>query len=281
MTTPDFVVIGHVVRDLIPQGWRVGGTATFAAIQAQRLGLRAGLVTRVGAELAIEDTLPDIAVAGRPSSTTTSFENVYDGAKRRQRVPAQAGTIEEQDIPAAWREAPMVLLGPVCGEVRPGLEGAFPRSLIGVAAQGWLRELDRERTVRRRAWTGAPFWRGCRVLFVSAEDLGRRRDQLERWSEEVPIVALTSARRGARLHTNAGWQAIEAFPVGEVDPTGAGDVFAAAFLVRYHETEEIAESARFASAAAACSVEASGIERIADREEIEARMAAHPEIVLA
>ena len=281
MTTPDFVVIGHVVRDLIPQGWRVGGTATFAAMQAQRLGLRAGVVTRIGTELALEDTLPDIDVAGRQSATTTSFENVYDGTKRRQRVQVQAEPVEEEDIPAAWREAPIVLLGPVCGEVRAGLEGAFPRSLVGVAAQGWLREVDRERRVRRRAWTGAPFWRGCRVLFVSTEDIGRRRDQLDRWSDEVPIVALTSARRGVRVHTNAGWQTMKAFPAVEVDPTGAGDVFAAAFLVRYHETEDTVDSARFASAAAACSVEASGIERIADREEIEARMAAHPEIVLA
>jgi len=174
----------------------------------------------------------------------------------------------------------MVLLGPVIGEVPPGLGEAFPRSLVGVSAQGWLRRIDRQRRVWRRAWSGPPFWSGCQVLFVSYEDLGRRRDQVSRWAEEVPVVALTADRRGAHLHVEDRWRSIKAFPVREVDPTGAGDVFAAAFLVRYHETEDVAESARFASAAAACSVEAPGIEAIAGRREIEARMEAHPEIVL-
>jgi sugar/nucleoside kinase (ribokinase family) len=57
-------------------------------------------------------------------------------------------------------------------------------------------------------------------------------------------------------------------------------VFATAFLVRYHETEDAGESARFASAAAACCVEAPGSEGMAGREEIEARMEAHKEVRL-
>ncbi|OGO52785.1 MAG: hypothetical protein A2148_05220 [Chloroflexi bacterium RBG_16_68_14] len=280
MTTPDFVVIGHAVRDLVPQGWRLGGTATFASEQALRLGLRVGIVTRVGPELALQEVLPDVEVAGRPSIATTCFENVYDDGRRHQRVLAQAEPIGAEDIPSTWRGAPMVLLGPVIGEVPPGLGETFPRSLVGVSAQGWLRRIDRQRRVWRRAWAGPPFWSDCQVLFVSYEDLGRRRDQVARWAEEVPMVALTADRRGAHLHVENRWRSIKAFPVREVDPTGAGDVFAAAFLVRYHETEDAAESARFASAAAACSVEASGTEGIVGRREIEARMEAHPEIVL-
>lgn len=280
MTTPDFVIIGHVVRDLIPGGWRLGGTATFAAEQVRRLGLRPGVVTRVGPDLPLEKSLPGVAVAGRPSAGTTSFENVYDRGRRRQRVPVQAERLAVDDIPSTWRAAPIVVLGPVCGEVPPGLGTVFSRSLVGVSAQGWLRRLDRERRVQRWAWTGPPFWSGCRVLFVSDEDLGRRRDQLPRWAAEVPLVVLTSDRRGARVHMEERWRSIEAFPTDEVDPTGAGDVFAAAFLVRYHETDDAAKSARFASAAAAFSVEASGIERIVTRQEIEARMHEHPEIVL-
>ena len=280
MTTPDFVVIGHAVRDVVPHGWRLGGTATFASEQVRRLGLRVGIVTRIGPELSLQEVLADVAVAGRPSKSTTCFENVYENGRRHQRVLAQAEPLAAEDIPSAWRAAPMVLLGPVIGEVPPGLGEAFPRSLVGVSAQGWLRRIDRQRRVWRRAWSGPPFWSGCQVLFVSYEDLGRRRDQVSRWAEEVPVVALTADRRGAHLHVEDRWRSIKAFPVREVDPTGAGDVFAAAFLVRYHETEDVAESARFASAAAACSVEAPGIEAIAGRREIEARMEAHPEIVL-
>lgn len=274
-------MVGHVVQDLVPSGWRLGGAAAFAAVQAQRLGLEVGVVTRVSRDVALEQLLPGIAFGGRPSTQTTAFENVYEaGRRRRQRVPRQAEPLEAEDVPEAWRGAPMVLQGPVCGEVPPGLDALFPRSFLAVAAQGWLRRLDRQRWVRRRAWAGPPFWANSRALFVSDEDLGRRRDQLERWTEEVPVVVVTQYRRGTRVYVDGRWLHIEAFPTQEVDPTGAGDVFAVSFLVRYHETGDAAESARFASAAAACSVAAPGIEGIAARRQIEARMEEHPEIVL-
>ena len=253
---------------------------TFAAVQAQRLGLRAGIVTRVGRELSLKRALPRVATAGRAATATTCFENVYEGGQRRQRVPQQAPAIAEEDVPLSWREAPIVLLGPVCGEVPPGLGGLFRRSLVGVSAQGWLRKLDAQRRVRRRAWTGPPFWTGGDVIFVSDEDLGRRPEQAERWAADVLIVALTRYRRGAQVHQRGRWRSIDAFPADEVDPTGAGDVFAAAFLVRYYETGNTAEAARFASAAAACSVEGEGASRIAGRRPIELRMKEHPEIVL-
>lgn len=253
---------------------------TFAAVQAQRLGLGAGIVTRAAEDLPLESELRGVAVAGRPSGQTTTFENVYDGVHRRQQVHARAEPIDAADVPEAWREAPIVLIGPVCGEVAPGMAGLFGNSLVGISAQGWLRQIDVHKDVRRRAWTGEPFWSGADAVFVSDEDLGRRRDQLEPWTRDVALVAMTEDRRGASIHCGGRWRKIAAFPCEEVDPTGAGDVFAAAFLVRYHETTDVGEAARFGSAAAACAVEALGAQGIAGRERIEARMREHPEIVL-
>jgi sugar/nucleoside kinase (ribokinase family) len=278
VSTPDFVVIGHVVRDVTPEGWRLGGTATFAAVQAQRLGLSAGIVTRMSADVSPNETLPGVQFAGRPSEYTTSFENSYERGRRRQRVPEQAAPVEPRDVPAEWQRAPVSLVGPVCGEVPPDMTSALSSPLVGVSAQGWLRVLDRDRRVRRRAWRNAPFWNNAHVLFVSREDLGRRPDQVDRWIDHVPIVVLTRDRGGARVHEQRQWRAIDAFPAREVDPTGAGDIFAAAFLVRYHETSDTAHAMRFAGAAAACAVEAPGIERVATRDVIEQRMRHHPEI---
>ena len=166
------------------------------------------------------------------------------------------------------------------GEVAPECSRLFPDAVIGVGAQGWLRELDEEKNVQSRAWIGTPFWTGSRVLFVSDQDVAGEEQQLERWADEVPIVVVTRERMGARVHHDDAWHQIEAFPAKEVDPTGAGDVFAAAFLVRYSETHDVAQATRFGSAASACSVEAQGIEGIADRQQIEERMAAHPELEL-
>lgn len=280
MAAPDFVVVGHVVRDVAREGWRLGGTASFAAAQALKLGLRAGIVTRVGADLEMAGIMTDVELAGRPAGRTTTFENTYDGARRHQRVPARAEPIEQQDIPEEWLDAPMALVGPVCREVGPRLPGLFSRSLLGIAAQGWLRELDSDGNVCRSAWTGEPFWAESRLIFVSDEDVGDKPGQIDRWAAEVPVTVVTRERRGARIHEQGRWREIAAIPANEVDPTGAGDIFATAFMVRYHETEDAAEAARFASAAAAWSVEGSGIEGVAGRAEIEQRMKEHPEVVL-
>jgi 1D-myo-inositol 3-kinase len=280
VATPTFVVVGHVVRDIVPQGWRLGGTATYAATQAQRLGLSVGVVTHAGPEVKLNEALPGALIAGSASAQSTCFQNIYEDGKRSQRVLSRAEPISVDDIPGAWRSAPLALLGPVCGEVPAGMGCVFSGSLVGVSAQGWLRRVDKQERVRKWAWRGPPFWAGCRVLFVSDEDLGQRREQLKRWCAEVPIVVVTRNRRGARVHVNERWHNIEAFPADEIDPTGAGDVFAAAFLTRYHETEDMAQAMRFASAAAACSIEAAGIEGIAERARIEGRMSQHPDVVL-
>ena len=65
-----------------------------------------------------------------------------------------------------------------------------------------------------------------------------------------------------------------------MDPTGAGDVFAAAFLTRLSETGNLDLAARFAASAASISVSREGTLAIAERRQIEERMAQHPEIVL-
>lgn len=280
MAQPDFIVVGHIVQDLVPGGWRLGGTAAFAATQARRLGLSVGVVTRKRPDLNLEAWLPGVQTAGRPSRETTAFENAYLDRRRRQRVPRRAEPLDMEDVPDGWRAAPIALLGPVCGEVPAGIGQCFDGELTAVAAQGWLRRLTRDGRVQHCTWNGPPFWSGCAALFVSDEDIGRRTEQTERWVLEVPIVAITRYRRGARLHARGRWRTIAAFPANEVDPTGAGDVFAAAFLIRYHETGDEADATRFAAAAAACSVEGPGIEAIADRRRIESRLRAHPEVVL-
>ena len=68
------------------------------------------------------------------------------------------------------------------------------------------------------------------------------------------------------------WRHVPAFPSQELDPTGAGDVFAAAFLTRYVETDDPWLAALFASAAASWSVEQEGLGGIPTRQQIEERL---------
>lgn len=281
MTVPEFVAVGNATRDVVPGGWRLGGTVSFAAVQAQRLGCSAGIVTRAPADLDLATNLPGIELAQAPSPVATTFENVYSGGERHQRILAQAPPIDAADVPVAWRAAPVVLLGPVWGEIAPGFAEVFDEgSLVGVSAQGWLRDAGADGRVGHRLWTGAPFWLGCDVLFVSDEDLADRRAELDAWAKDVPIVALTESSRGARVFAEGRWRRMDAFPEVEVDPTGAGDTFATGFLIRLHETGDAGEAARFGAAAASLSVRDIGIAAMPDRAEVEERMGRYPEIAL-
>jgi sugar/nucleoside kinase (ribokinase family) len=279
---PDFLVVGHVVRDVAPGGgYTLGGTVTFAAAQAHRLGLRVGVVTRTPAGFDPAEGLAFAQVVRRPSDAWTVFENTYTPAGRVQRILSRAAPIEPGDIPAAWLAAPIVLLGPVFHEVPPEIARQFsPASLVGVSAQGWLREIDAGGRVRHAPSRGAPFWAGATAIFASDEDLSGDEAELARWTSGAPIVAVTRSHRGARIFAHGGWREMAAFPEAEVDATGAGDTFATAFLIRYRETGDVDEAARFGAAAASLSVGGVGASAMGTREEIEARMRQHPEIAL-
>jgi sugar/nucleoside kinase (ribokinase family) len=280
MARPDFLVIGHVAKDVVPGGWRLGGTAAYASVQATRLGLRAAVVTSAPGSIDLAALLPGVEVHRVPSRRATTFRNCYHDGHRSQFLLAQARSLALTDVPDAWRTAPIVILGPVCSEVPPEATSLFPQSLLGVSAQGWLRELGPQQRVTRRAWPDSPSWQAAAALFVSEDDLDGDTGSLDRWTATFPVVAYTQSSRGACLHVNGRWSHIDAFPEREVDPTGAGDIFATAFLARLSETSDLALAARFAAAAASIAVSREGTLAIADRRQIEERMAQHPEIVL-
>jgi sugar/nucleoside kinase (ribokinase family) len=58
--------------------------------------------------------------------------------------------------------------------------------------------------------------------------------------------------------------------VKEVGPTGAGDIYAAAFFFRLYTTRDPWEAARFATSLASFSITRSGLAGIPTQEEIQA-----------
>src|SRR5437763_1153320 len=89
------------------------------------------------------------------------------------------------------------------------------------------------------------------------------------YARHCDLVALTRGAHGATLFVKSEPHDVAAFPAQEEDPTGAGDVFAAALLIRLYETDNPFEAARFASGAAARSVEARGAVRVPTRAELD------------
>jgi sugar/nucleoside kinase (ribokinase family) len=80
---------------------------------------------------------------------------------------------------------------------------------------------------------------------------------------------VTENAAGAVLYWNGDRRRFRAPQVTEVDPTGAGDVFAAAFFTRLFTTRDPWEATRFATLIATRSVTRVGLEGIATAPEIE------------
>src|SRR5579859_791004 len=172
---PDVLIIGHAARDLIPGGWRLGGTVAFAALTAARLGLRSAVVTAAPADVlaALAAAAPGVPVAAITCDEATTFENLYDTAgNRRQYLRGRAAALHLHAIPDAWRQAPMVLLAPLAGEVDPALAGAFPTARVAATPQGWLRQWDADGLVRPGPWPEAErILPHLAALILSREDV--------------------------------------------------------------------------------------------------------------
>jgi sugar/nucleoside kinase (ribokinase family) len=267
--TPDILIAGHIAKDRTATGWRPGGGVLYAAAQAARLGFTAGVVTACSAELRPADVLSDVDWHVLPSEATTTFENVYEDGVRRQRLLATASPLGLQDIPRDWLDAPIVLLTSLFHEIDDWMAPALARrgALVSLGAQGWLRRLEGDR-VLPMPFESSPAWLAGEAVFVSEEDL-LDSQRVAEWRSQVPIVVLTRGYRGCTVWEASGRHDISAAHVEEVDPTGAGDVFAAAFLICYAEDRDVLQAARFATAAAALAVRGEGISAIAGRDEIE------------
>ena len=276
MSAPDFVAIGHVTLDRFGDAVRPGGAALYAAVTAHRLGLSVGILTSHADDFPLELIPPQIEVVSIPAEDSTVFEHAMHAGARTMRIQTLAAPLAAKDVPADWLEAPMVLLAPVIGEVDPLMAGVFSDASLGAAAQGWLRQVSPGGVVDPVEWDSPEYLLGrIQALFLSSEDVRGVEAQANEWFERVPIGVLTAGRDGALLYINGERYDVPVRAVPEVDPTGAGDVFAATFLSHYHFDADAWEAAAAATCAARLSVSADGWSAVPDRAALEAALAAY------
>lgn len=276
MAAPDFVVVGHVTLDRFGDDVRPGGAALYAAMAAYRLGLSVGILTSHGDDFPLELIPPQIEVVSVPSDATTTFVHDPTRTPRTMRVSAVARSLTAADVPEDWVDAALVLLAPVADEMDAHLATAFTGPTLAAAAQGWLRALDPDGLVTPAPWTPPEFLLGrLQAIFLSTEDVADQEDAALEWFERVPIGVLTAGRLGALLFVNGERYEVTPRPAHEVDATGAGDVFAAHFLIRYQAEGDAWDAAAAASCAASLSVEAPGTAGLPDRATLDAVLRDH------
>jgi len=293
VSTPDLVVVGNLlVDDLVYDDGRTrmgqpGGALLHAALGAAVWGANVGLVSIVGNDYP-RDALQTMASRGVSLEGLRHLDIpgvrvwlLYENGARRM-IPRLGRPSHEDvsplpgDVPKAYRDAPAFHVAPM----------PLSRQRAMVEAFGHGDRLVSLDPCEPLSLETLPVFRTCAnhtdVVFLSD-------DELDIASPEEALASLVRGRTRYVLHkrgraggtvylAGSRTRTWSACPANEVDPTGAGDVFAAAFVAALAKGASLEDALSRAASSAARAVEGIGSESIRDstRSNLERRMAEAP-----
>ncbi len=292
-------VAGHILNErvifpdheLFPV---LGSPAAYSSICLASLGVSVGVVTTIGVDF--PETLlrafdhPRVDRDGiRVGDTSTCNELIYnpDGHKTL-RFLSRAEAIGIEHFPERYLQADLIYICPMDWEVdaetiRHLSEGG--RRLVADAG-GFGGGTSEHHSVERSTAALKTLARYFDVVKASIEDLeyilGIAAEDYERGAEEIlhagaRVAVVTLGAKGAFVATPQGRREFPAYLDGAaqfIDPTGAGDCFAAGFIARYLESFDPYESALFGNAVTSYVIERTGgasLERMPKRDIAEGR----------
>ena len=255
-------MLGHVTRDEIVGGVRLGGAASYAARAAACLGYATALVTVAPPDDPLLEPLrrtPRLSLHCLPSEVMTTFALAYAGGERQLWLRRRARPLVPDDIPPHWRRPRVAYVGPVAGECDLPFAQSLGAGFLGAGIQGWLRRTGEDGRVEPAPLAEVPKDEAplpFDVAIVSEEDHPDAEGAARRLAR---TVAITRGGRGARLIAPTESLEIPAAPAREVDPTGAGDVFGVVLTLELAQGKPLAVAGHAAAAAAAHVVEGPGL----------------------
>ena len=266
----DYLLIGHVTRDVVPGGFMLGGTVSYSAMTAAALGLRVGIITVAPQEMDLS-SLASFQLLCIPSEQATTFENIETPQGRIQYLHHRAPTITADMIPSEWKHAAIVHFAPVAYEIDPSLADLYTGHFLCITPQGCMRAVDDQKCVHYRDWPEADaFLPKMNAAVLSVEDVEYDEARIQRLHQQTSILAVTEGENGARVYWNNDVRHFPAPSVTLVDPTGAGDIFAAVFFARLHATRDAWLACEQAVRLASLSVTRRGVEGMPTPAELQA-----------
>ena len=249
------VIVGPLAFDDVhaPAGRRsglLGGSGAYAGIAAAKHG-PAALVSIAGSDLDDELLEPirhagvDLGGLQRVAGRTLRWTGTYsDGLTESEVRNADLGVVDRWDpvVPEAVRDARHVLLANTDPAVQArALDQLRPDVVLLDTMDQWIRE-------RRRAFE---------AMITRATIVSLNEGELAQLTGERDVIAAgrlligrgpraVIAKRGASgatLITRGAAYALPAYPITPIDPTGAGDALAGAFVGRLARTGQADEAA--------------------------------------
>jgi len=269
-------VYDKIVTPFIGGGERVlSGCSTNACLAITKLGEHATLVGSVGPDFSeqLREDLERWNVKSDllPSRQTGGFSLIYDERGDRElTVLGVADPISTNKN--GFGDADFVLFGPILGETPVKLAERVRATMaapIFLDPQGLLRRLEGNKVVHVLSDEFVAMARLTMVIKANELEthivtgLQPRRDPeaavraLHRFGCRIAVVTLAEA--GSIIYDGQQLYRIPPYTTRAVDPTGAGDTYAAGFMVKYLETpHDLTAVGCFASAVASIMVENSG-----------------------
>lgn len=280
---PKVVCIGNPVYDLIstpfirPSDRVLSGCSTNACLAFTKLGLDGLLVGNIGDDFLskLEKDLSERGVDFKLlySSQTGGFQLEYydDQGNRNLSVLGVADQIIFEDF-SELRASNMILLGPILGELNAGFGHKLRKNTLSpifLDPQGTLRKIRDGKIIHEITEDFRELARISEI--VKANELEtevvtgihpranpyKAAEALHKYGSKITIVTLAEA--GSIIYNGIEFIEIPPYSTLAVDPTGAGDTYAAGFIYKYlRDPDDLFSAGCFGSAVASIMVENTG-----------------------
>lgn len=270
MNRPNYLIVGHFTADITPQGRIAGGTVSYTAPIARAFGHEVGIVTAAAVgESLLSVLMPYAQLSVRQSDHSTTFENLYHNGKRTQYLHHTSVPLSAADVPSGWMAAPLVHIAPLVDDLDYEIVHQFPGATILLTPQGWMRRRDEQNRIHFKRFFDEDVLRKVDIVIMSKQDIAEAPELEQEYAPIVKHLFVTDGERGGTYYHQGIPEKYDAVPVTEVEPTGAGDVFAGALLASLPLLKhDIRAATKVAARLAAYSVTRVGIENGVTQAEI-------------
>ncbi|MEX2375589.1 MAG: carbohydrate kinase family protein [Dehalococcoidia bacterium] len=268
-------VIGPVTWDVTDEGRRPGGAALYVARTCEALQVTAQ-VLHTGLHTGEVEAGAHVLSVHRShrvgASTLTLHHDFSNGRREQSLLDAAMHTLVPGDVPEDWPRPVTLILGPLLPEDVDVLAfvDEFADAQVAVIAQGLQRAVLPDGRIAHRVQPSSALIDAARPnvsIFLSDDEVRMWPvGAIEYLAVRAARVVVTHGAKGATVYDRMGSRFLPSVEATAVDSTGAGDVFAAAFILAIPAGEAFA--GRLAAASAAAAVEIHGPGALPSLEEI-------------
>ncbi|MEO1291101.1 MAG: PfkB family carbohydrate kinase [Chloroflexota bacterium] len=197
----------------------------------QQFGHNLKVLTSANPDDAVVNPLHDFGeIEIVPAEYTTTMQNIYSSEGRTQMMMHTAEHLMLDHLPQAWQSASLVHLAPLADDVDYQFATQFPDATVLLTPQGYMRTWGDDNVVHFKKFLDTGVLEAIDILVLSKQDIIDAPELEQEYPKYTKHVVVTNGENGGTYYHNGDSYHYDAVPATELDPTGAGDVFAASLL---------------------------------------------------